>query len=379
MFIPSFLLKKLPLYIVSALIFIVLSTSFITSFESKYRLSSSSLHHWLAEFSGEALVYVLGFENRYFAQVLPEQSKPPSMSAVMLELATSIKPGDIRSLLGNELPGFAQFDSTIVVAGEGTDYTNIAHESPPPIEFLMDGKEAEVQNVERLEDPDLTENPGTPPSAQGKKVAYIYHSHSWESFIPHLKGVKNPDNAVHSKVNITMVGKKLGAELEKRGIGTVVDTTNMTELLRKNNTDYKKSYPMARTLVQEAMAGNSGMTMLFDLHRDSLGREKTTREINGKNYAKILFVVGASNPNYEKNEQMAKELHALLQKKYPGLSRGVIKKNKQKGNGVYNQDLSSQAMLIEFGGVGNSFDELNRSAEAVAEAIADYYFKGSKQ
>ncbi|MFC0189746.1 stage II sporulation protein P [Fictibacillus aquaticus] len=379
MFIPQFLLRKLPLYIIGAMVFIVLSTSFVTSFESKYRLSSSSLHHWLTEFSGEALVYVLGFENRYFSQALPEKSEPPSVSAVMLELATSIKPGDIRSLLGNELPGFAQFDSTIVVAGEGTDYTNIAHESPPPIEFLMDGKEADVQNVERLQDPGQTDDPGNPPPSAGKKVAYIYHSHSWESFIPHLKGVKNPDDAVHSKVNITMVGKKLGQELEKRGIGTVVDTTNMTDLLRKNNTDYKKSYPMARTLVQEAMAENNGMKLLFDLHRDSLGRAKTTREINGKSYAKILFVVGASNPNYEKNEQMARELHSLLEKKYPGLSRGVIKKNKQKGNGVYNQDLSSQAMLIEFGGVGNSFEELDRSAEAVADAIAEYYFKDAKQ
>lgn len=190
-----------------------------------------------------------------------------------------------------------------------------------------------------------------------------------------MKGVTNPDHAIHSKVNITMVGKKLGEELEARGIGTTVDYTNMTELLKKNNTDYRKSYPMSRTLVQSAMASNQDIDLIFDLHRDSLRGKSTTTEINGKSYARTLFVIGTANPNFEKNQKAAQEINAILDKKYPGLSRGVIGKNKTTGNGVYNQDLSENALLIEFGGVDNNMDELYRSAEAVADAVAEYYWK----
>jgi stage II sporulation protein P len=377
MFTPQLNMKRLPLLVAGAMLFIVIATSFITSFEHKYRLSSSTMHKWLTEFSGEALVYFIGWENRYFTQELPKESEPPALSSILLELATSIKPGDIRSLLGNELPGFALYDSTIIVAGEGTDYTNIGYESPPPMELLLSGEDAEVQDIERLEDPEPSkpQNP-TGQTTDGKKVAYIYHSHSWESFLPHLKGVTNPDHAIHSKVNITMVGKKLGEELESRGIGTSVDLTDMTEFLRKNNTDYRKSYPMSRTLVQSAMASNNDLELMFDLHRDSSRKKTTTASIDGKSYAKILFVIGKGNPNYEKNQAVAQEIHKILDKKYPGLSRGIIGKNKSEGtNGVYNQDLSENALLIEFGGVDNNMDELYRSAEAIAEAVAEYYWK----
>ena len=35
------------------------------------------------------------------------------------------------------------------------------------------------------------------------------------------------------------------------------------------------------------------------------------------------------------------------------LSRGVFGKDKTQGNGIYNQDLSKGALLVEFGGVDN--------------------------
>ena len=41
----------------------------------------------------------------------------------------------------------------------------------------------------------------------------------------------------------------------------------------------------------------------------------------------------------------------------------------QTGNGVYNQDLSGQAILIEVGGVDNTEEELNRSIDALAKAF----------
>ena len=100
--------------------------------------------------------------------------------------------------------------------------------------------------------------------------------------------------------------------------------------------------------------------------------------INGKSYAKVAFIIGGKNSNYEKNAKLAKELHDRLQKKYKGLSRGVIIKNAAGSNSIYNQNLSENAILMEFGGVDNTFDELNRSADALADVFSDYYWQAEK-
>ncbi|HZG71012.1 MAG TPA: stage II sporulation protein P, partial [Chondromyces sp.] len=103
-----------------------------------------------------------------------------------------------------------------------------------------------------------------------------------------------------------------------------------------------------------------------------------TATINGKSYAKLVFVVGAEHPNYEKNAELASDLHELLEKKYKGLSRGVILKKGKNTNGKFNQDLSENAMLVEFGGVDNTFEELNRTAEAFADVFAEYYWQAEQ-
>lgn len=43
-----------------------------------------------------------------------------------------------------------------------------------------------------------------------------------------------------------------------------------------------------------------------------------------------MFVVGAEHENHEKNLKFASELHYILEEKYPGLSRGVYPKKKEK-------------------------------------------------
>lgn len=51
---------------------------------------------------------------------------------------------------------------------------------------------------------------------------------------------------------------------------------------------------------------------------------------------------------------------------------------KYSGNAVYNQNLSNNAILIEFGGVDNTFEELNRSADALADVFSDFYWDAEK-
>ena len=43
----------------------------------------------------------------------------------------------------------------------------------------------------------------------------------------------------------------------------------------------------------------SSLKYYIDIHRDSVSKNITTVNINNKNYAKILFVVGLEHNNYQ--------------------------------------------------------------------------------
>jgi stage II sporulation protein P len=211
-----------------------------------------------------------------------------------------------------------------------------------------------------------------------KKAVYVYFSHNRESFLPYLKGVNDPNAASHSQINVTKIGDKLKEELESRGIGTTVDKTDIQGSLNKKGWSYAQSYEASREVVQTAASTDRELTYFIDIHRDSRRKEDTTKEINGKAYAKLAFVIGAEHQNYEKNLKFANELHKRLDEKYKGLSRGIIQLQGERTNGKFNQDLSENAILIEFGGVDNTFEELDRSAEALAEIFSEYYWQAEE-
>src|SRR5699024_6898352 len=111
---------------------------------------------------------------------------------------------------------------------------------------------------------------------------------------------------------------------------------------------------------------------------DSRRKEDTTVTIGGEDYAQLFFVIGADFEGNQKNIELAKTIHQNLEKSYPGLSRGVAEMGGSGRNGVYNQDLSENAILIEFGGVDNSLEELYRTADVLAEVFADYYWNAEQ-
>lgn len=360
------------------LIVVFILTGMLTSLKPEYRPSSDSIHEFSSGLNGETFLKLLSMENHYFQQVLPSDSTDWKLSPIFFQLATSVNPDDPRSLLGRELPGFSIFDSKIVVAGEGTDYTNMPIESAPPTEVLLEEREASIENLQASED---TKKASPPEMTTGnRKVVYIYNTHNTESYFPFLKveDKSDSDTAFHSTANVTLVSNKLKDELEERGIGAQVEKENFQSILKEKAWDYGQSYNVSRPVIQDAIGQNREIQYLIDIHRDGLRYEDTTVTINGKSYAKIMFVVGGNNPNVDKNTELAKELHELFQQKYPGLSRGVIAKKGEGVNGVYNQDLSENAMLIEFGGVDNNMEELSRTAEAVAEVFSEYYWQAEK-
>src|SRR5699024_9613686 len=115
-----------------------------------------------------------------------------------------------------------------------------------------------------------------------------------------------------------------------------------------------------------------------DIHRDSLPKDKTTKNINGKDYGKIMFVVGAEHPNYEKNLKLATDLHYLIEKKHKGLSRGVIEKSGAGSNCVFSRDIDDDAVLVEIGGYDNHLDEIYRSGDVLTGVFGDYLWDAEK-
>lgn len=216
-------------------------------------------------------------------------------------------------------------------------------------------------------------------STFGKEVVYIYHSHSRESFLPYLIDTIRPEEAYHSVANITLVGKMLGRAMDQRGVGTKVETVDIVQLLNSRNLDYSSSYNVSRELMQLSQNENKDLEYFLDIHRDSLRKENTTTEINRTKYANLLFVVGTGHAEFEKNLQFANKLHTLLEKKYPTLSKGILKKSSSQGNGIYNQDLAPNSLIIEIGGVDNTVEELHRSTEALAEVLSDYYWEENSE
>lgn len=295
---------------------------------------------------------------------------------MIVRLVTNVNPQDPKTLLAGELPGAIQDTSVLLRPGSGNPNAVTPEDLLPMPED--DGAEhGGVPNAEDTTplnnnfekvDPNSGKPMDDPTEANGlqNKVVMIYHSHNRESWNPEL--TKETDNPNDAKTNITLVGKYLQKQLEKQGIGALHSNKDYSSTIKDYNWNY--SYKYSGDTVKEAMAGNDKLQFFFDIHRDSAKRQKTTVTIDGKSYAKVYFIIGHRNPNWRDNEKFAAAIHDQLEKKYPGISKGIFGKTAQNGNGEYNQSLSSNSVLIEIGGVDNTLDESYRTANVLAEIIA---------
>lgn len=370
----SLLYKKSGIYIVSIIVLFFL-IGLLTTIAPAYRISSDTISRWTSDIDSSAFLYMMGMENRSFQAVFPKEKELPKISTTLFHIATNIKPSDPRSLLGKELPGFDSFGSKIIVAGEGTDYANLTLESSPPLDEVLKERHAISDDEEKEEEKPEKKAERT---TGKRKVAFIYNSHNRESYLPQLPTSTKPDEAYHKTVNISKVSARFEKRLQENGIGTERDTSDFMSILNERGWGYGKSYAASRDVVEAAVKNNKDIEYIFDMHRDSLPRKSTTKTIDGKAYGQILFVVGADHPNYEKNLKLATKLHYELEEKYKGISKGVIQKAGAGTNGIFNQDLSGNAILAEIGGYENSLEEVYRTSDALAEVFSEYYWDGAK-
>ena len=204
------------------------------------------------------------------------------------------------------------------------------------------------------------------PKSTNNPIVYLYNSHQLENY-------SNSNLEVYGITpNVMMATYVLREKLDGLGIGSIVEDGNMSDILAQNGWNYSYSYQASRGLLLEKKKKYSSLKYFIDIHRDSVGKGASTISINNVNYAKVLFVIGLDYNGWEANYQFSLKLHDMIESKYSGLSRGIMKKTGMNVNGVYNQDVSPNCILIEVGGVENTIEEVYQTMNVLAVILSDY-------
>lgn len=210
-----------------------------------------------------------------------------------------------------------------------------------------------MPSVEWLHDSDSTQ----PVSGREQAVA-IYCTHSDESY--------EPNDGTHSETprgSIYDVAEALKGNLEKLGVTVYYDDETHHP---HDSGAYKRSRATAEGLLK------NNVDAIFDIHRDGIedpGQYETT--IEGDKASMVRLLVGRSNQNSAENKAFAVEIKAVADEIYPELIRDIYI-----GKGSYNQDLSPNAVLLEFGTHTIDKQLPTRSTQYMAEAIQKTLYGG---
>lgn len=331
-----------------------------------------------ASVSNQIFVDMLGME----VPGLQKSSANPLFSGknllqFMVLFLTDIHIQNPNTLIAHELPGMASGRTTVLRQGKVDNPGEPLHLPPPASVFTRDHEQTDQDQTKPLPIEEIS--PNQEHSVPGaSKVAFIYQSHNTESFLPELtdKGITSANKAYDSKINVSLVGKRLADGLQKNGIGVIHSKADYPSMIKDFN--FYHSYKYSQRTLQEASAANPDLEFYFDIHRDSLPRKKTTVNIGGKDYAQVHFIIGTGNPRWKENEAFANRIHERLEDQMPGISKGIYAKTEKEGDGVYNQTISPNAVLIEVGGPYNSLEECYRTADVLADIISDLIIQAQK-
>ena len=214
------------------------------------------------------------------------------------------------------------------------------------------GKIARLEDLGDFALPDVQwalEN-AQPVSAQKKAVA-LYCTHSDESY-----ETVDGSSSIEKRGGIYDVAETLKAALEKKGITVYYSDENHYP---HDAGAYRRSRATAASLAEE------GVDAIFDVHRDGIpdaGQYEST--VDGEEVTKVRLLVGRANQNAEANKQFAAQIKAVADQVYPGLVKDIYI-----GKGTYNQDLMSQAVLLEFGTHKSDKNEVLASTAYMADVL----------
>ena len=202
------------------------------------------------------------------------------------------------------------------------------------------------------------------------KRVLLAFTHSHEAYRPIVEaksGKKQVDS--HNKINIFSLRKMLEEYFSFQGIEAESIDVDLAAENQAQGRSHSQAYKTARTFIADKIAMDQ-YDLVIDFHRDSARKKTTTLTEGGVSYAKVAFVVGLEHPMHTWNLSYAEQLSQLMNELVPGISRGVIKKEGERVDGIYNQDLSKEMLLIELGGIDNTEEEITRTSAVLTEAIS---------
>lgn len=192
-------------------------------------------------------------------------------------------------------------------------------------------------------------------------LVYIYNTHDTEDYSDNY-GVYDASFYLKDK-------------LSKLGISSIVEENRTSTIRNSNGWNYNLSYKASRINLERVKNEYPGIRLFIDLHRDSVGRNSTFINIGDKDYAKVLFVIGREHTNYLENLHYTQSIDYLINSHYPGLSKGVLEKEGAGVNGIYNQDISYNVILLEVGGNENSSLEVKNTLDAISLIIKEKVYE----
>lgn len=193
----------------------------------------------------------------------------------------------------------------------------------------------------------------------------ILHTHTTESYTKNGESYQETAQwrTRDEGYNMLSIGQRVQERLEEAGIIAIQDRTV------HDYPSYNGSYTDARESIRAYLEAYPTIRLVLDLHRDASGESgsqmRTAATVDGKPSAQLMVVIGANHEEYEENASLGLKLQAVLEERYPGITRPL-----QLRGARYNQDMLGGGLLIEVGAAGNSREEALRAADALAEGIA---------
>ena len=223
-------------------------------------------------------------------------------------------------------------------------------------------KEIDVSELlQHVPDIELTE--------EGPQIL-IVHTHTSESYNETGQDwyASQDTRSEENSRNMVRMGELLEEELTARGYSVL-------HCQKRHDKDFNSSYTMSNRTVREYLNRYPSISVVIDLHRDSLidaggTKYRPTVTINGEEAAQIMLLMGVGNdtylhPNWKENLSLALRIQQQGEELYPGLMRPILVRPSR-----YNQHLSNGAILVELGACGNSPDEAERAAKLFGEICA---------
>jgi stage II sporulation protein P len=220
----------------------------------------------------------------------------------------------------------------------------------------------------------LLESPPVIPLADDGPQIFIVHTHGSEAYWPDEEYPYTPtdvERTEDTRFNVVRVGDEMQAVFERMGLRVLHDRNIYDQ------PSYNGSYGRSLTAIATALKENPGISVVIDLHRDSIQTAdgtnyKTAALVDGQKMAQAMIVVGTNDsgldhPNWKQNLAFAMGLQQRVNTAYPGLMRPINLRRER-----FNAHATTGSILLEVGSSANTLGEAIETAKRFAIVMGTY-------